>query len=156
MASLHDPLWREHFRAACALHPDAARRLTVEITEQGAAADPEAARAVLLALKAFSVRIAISEVGGAASSCRGLRDMPIDYLKVSGRFTRGVQRSGGALREIGALMAIARGRGIATIAQWIEDEDTARLLASCGVDLLQGHLFGQAEITAEGAVRAAS
>ena len=35
--------------------------------------------------------------------------------------------------------------GIATAAEWVDDEATARLLTAWGVDYLQGGLFGEPE-----------
>jgi EAL domain-containing protein (putative c-di-GMP-specific phosphodiesterase class I) len=33
-----------------------------------------------------------------------------------------------------------------TVAEWVEDEPTAVFLEKCGVDFMQGRLFGAAEI----------
>jgi EAL domain-containing protein (putative c-di-GMP-specific phosphodiesterase class I) len=38
---------------------------------------------------------------------------------------------------------MAQHLGIATAAEWVDDEATARLLTAWGVDYLQGGLFGE-------------
>jgi EAL domain-containing protein (putative c-di-GMP-specific phosphodiesterase class I) len=40
---------------------------------------------------------------------------------------------------VGAIVGIARGMGKKTIAEFVADEDTARLLARSGVDYAQGY-----------------
>lgn len=146
VTSLHDQQWQEHFRAACALYPGAASRLTVEITETCAIADLEATRSVLLALKAMNVKIAIDDFGSGHSSFRNLRDLPIDYLKIDGAFARNLAQSPDDRFFIRTLIDLAKNLHIPTIAEWVEDEATAQVLSDWGIDLLQGHLFGKAEV----------
>ena len=146
VTSLHDPDWQDHFRAVCRRHPGAASRLTVEITETCAVADLDATRAVLLALKALDIKIAIDDFGSGHSSFRNLRDLPIDYLKIDGAFARNLAQSPDDRFFIQTLIDLAKNLRIPTIAEWIEDEETAGILTGWGIDLLQGHLFGRAEV----------
>ncbi|WP_158809653.1 bifunctional diguanylate cyclase/phosphodiesterase [Beijerinckia sp. L45] len=147
VTSLHDQQWQEHFRAACARHPGAASRLTVEITETCAVADLDATRSVLLALKAMNVKIAIDDFGSGHSSFRNLRDLPIDYLKIDGAFARNLAQSPDDRFFIRTLIDLAKNLRIPTVAEWVEDEATAQILTEWGIDLLQGHLFGRAEVS---------
>ena len=147
VTSLHDPDWQDHFRAVCRRHPGAASRLTVEITETCAVADLEATRAVLLALKALDIKIAIDDFGSGHSSFRNLRDLPIDYLKIDGAFARNLAQSPDDRFFIRTLIDLAKNLRIPTVAEWVEDEATAQILTDWGIDLLQGHLFGRAEVT---------
>ena len=146
VTSLHDEGWLHHLRACCRLRPDAARRLTVEITETSAIADIEATKIVLTAMKAFGVKIAIDDFGSGHSSFRGLRQLPIDYLKIDGAFAQNLASSTDDRFFIRTLIDLARNLGIPTVAEWVEDEATAQILTGWGVDYLQGHLFGKAEL----------
>jgi EAL domain-containing protein (putative c-di-GMP-specific phosphodiesterase class I) len=146
VTSLHDAAWQRHFRAACALNSGAGKRLIVEITETCAIADIAATRAVLAMLKGLGVRIAIDDFGSGHSSFRALRDLPIDYLKIDGAFARNFARSPDDRFFIRALIDLARNLRVPTIAEWVEDEATALALAEMGIDLLQGHVIGKAEV----------
>ena len=146
VASLHESCWLDHLRVACKLRPDAARRLTVEITETCAIADLEATREVLAAIKPLGIKIAIDDFGSGHSSFRNLRQLPIDYLKIDGAFAQNLASSPDDRFFIRTLIDLARNLEIPTVAEWIEDEATATILADWGVDYLQGHLFGKAEI----------
>ena len=149
VTSLGDPHWFDHLRASCKLRPDAARRLTVEITETCAIADIEATRTVLAAIKPLGVKIAIDDFGSGHSSFRALRQLPIDYLKIDGAFAQNLAPSPDDRFFIRTLIDLARNLAIPTVAEWVEDETTARILADWGVSYLQGHLFGRAELAPE-------
>ena len=149
VTSLGDPHWFEHLRASCKLRPDAARRLTVEVTETCAIADIEATRTVLAAIKPLGVKIAIDDFGSGHSSFRALRQLPIDYLKIDGAFAQNLAHSPDDRFFIRTLIDLARNLAIPTVAEWVEDEATARILADWGVGYLQGHLFGRAELAPE-------
>ncbi len=144
--SLSDPQWLGELRAACRLRPDAARRLTVEVTETCAIADIEATRVTLAAIKPLGVKIAIDDFGSGHSSFRSLRQLPIDYLKIDGAFSQNLASSSDDRFFIRALIDLARNLNIPTVAEWVEDEETAGILTDWGVNYLQGHLFGRAEL----------
>lgn len=147
--SLQDRDWQQHFQIACSLYPDAAKRLTIEITETCAIADIEATREVLMMLKSLGIKIAIDDFGSGHSSFRTLRSLPIDYLKIDGAFARNCGRSADDQFFIRTLIDLARNLQIPTVAEWVEDEATARSLTAWGIDYLQGHFFGRAEIAVE-------
>ena len=144
--TLHESCWVDHLRVACKLRPDAARRLTVEITETRAIADLEATRKVLTAIKPLGIKIAIDDFGSGHSSFRNLRQLPIDYLKIDGAFAQNLASSQDDRFFIRTLIDLARNLEIPIVAEWIEDEATATILTEWGVEYLQGHLFGKAEI----------
>ena len=148
-ASLNDGVWIDHLRAACKLRPDAARRLTVEITESCVVGDLAATQAMLTEIKPLGVRIAIDDFGSGHSSFKTLRQLPIDYLKIDGTFAQNLAGSTDDRFFIRTLIDLARNLRIPTVAEWVEDEATAALLTEWGVDYLQGHLFGRAILDAD-------
>ena len=146
VTSLHDADWLDHLRACCRMRPDAARRLTVEITETCVIADIDAMGKVLGAIKPLGVKIAIDDFGSGHSSFRNLRGLPVDYLKIDGVFAQNLASSPDDRFFIRTLIDLARNLQIPTVAEWVEEEATANILAEWGVDYLQGHLFGKAEV----------
>ena len=146
VASLQDAAWTDHLRACCKMRPDAARRLTVEITETCVIADLVATGRMLAAIKPLGVKIAIDDFGSGHSSFRNLRELPVDYLKIDGAFAQNLANSADDRFFIRTLIDLARNLRIPTVAEWVEDEATAKILADWGVDYLQGHFFGKAEV----------
>jgi EAL domain-containing protein (putative c-di-GMP-specific phosphodiesterase class I) len=153
VTSLHNAPWLDHLRACCRLRPDAARRLTVEITETCLIADLEATSRILGRIRPLGVKIAIDDFGSGHSSFRTLRDLPVDYLKIDGVFAQNLASSPDDRFFIRTLIDLARNLKIPTVAEWVEDEDTANILAEWGVDFLQGHLFGKAEVASTPGLR---
>ncbi len=145
-ASLADPCWFEHLRTASRLRPDAARRLTIEVTETCAIGDIDATRVTLAAIKPLGVKLAIDDFGSGHSSFKTLRQLPVDFLKIDGAFCQNLASSQDDRFFIRTLIDLARNLQIPTVAEWVEDEETARILTEWGITYLQGHLFGKAQL----------
>lgn len=144
--SIADPCWFDHLRTASRLRPDAARRLTIEVTETCAIGDIEATRTTLASIKPLGVKLAIDDFGSGHSSFRNLRLLPVDFLKIDGAFCQNLASSQDDRFFIRTLIDLARNLQIPTVAEWVEDEETARILTDWGITYLQGHLFGKAKL----------
>ena len=145
-ATLRDPEWIDRFTQALALHPGAAERLIVEVIETVAIADVEATIALLKRVKALGVKIAMDDFGSGHTSFKNLRGLGVDIVKIDGAFVQNIARSADDRFFVRTLIDLARHLGIETVAEWVEDDEAMRLLTGWGVDYLQGHFFGQAEI----------
>ena len=154
--TMHDAEWPARLKAALAMHPGTVNRLVVEITETAAIADIEATRLAIATIKALGIKVAMDDFGSGHTSFRHLRTLGIDILKIDGAFMQNLARSPDDRFFVRTLIDLARHLGIPTVAKWVEDAETARILAEWGVDYLQGHFFGRAEVPGEeGVVRAA-
>lgn len=122
--------------------PGIASRLIVEVIETAAVRDPSGVRGRLDAMKALGVGIAIDDFGAGHTSFKLLRSFPVDILKIDGAFVQNLARSPEDRFFVRTLLDLAHHLGIATVAEWVEDEDSARLLAQWGVDYLQGNHCG--------------
>jgi EAL domain-containing protein (putative c-di-GMP-specific phosphodiesterase class I) len=127
--------------------PGVASRLIIEVTETIAVSDPIAARAHLDAMKELGVCIAIDDFGAGHTSFKHLRMFPIDILKIDGAFVQNLARSTDDRFFVRTLIHLAQHLGISTVAEWVEDEETAVMLAGWGVDYLQGDHCGKPEVT---------
>lgn len=65
------------------------------------------------------------------------------YLKIDMEFVRELPNSAKDRSVVSAIVALAGGFGQKTIAEGVENELTALLLADLGVDYGQGYLFGR-------------
>lgn len=132
------PAWLGMLGAHLGARPGVASRLIVEIAETAAMGDWGAMGARLAAMKALGVGVALDDFGSGHTSLKHLRDLPVDILKIDGAFVQNLARSGDDRFLVRALIDLARHLGVRTVAEWVEDEDAARLLAEWGVDYLQG------------------
>ncbi|MER7007542.1 EAL domain-containing protein [Dactylosporangium sp. NPDC000555] len=121
--------------------------LTLEITEGvlvGAGPQAEQTIAHLTALRAIGVRVAIDDFGTGYSSLAYLRDLPIDILKIDRSFLpRGSDDVAGQTPLVRAIVDLARGLGLTTVAEGVETDEHADLLRRLGCDRGQGYLLGR-------------
>jgi diguanylate cyclase (GGDEF)-like protein len=147
--TLADPAWLDTLSAHLGARPGVAERLIVEIVETAAIEDPAAMCARLNCMKALGVSIGIDDFGSGHTSFRHLRGFPIDLLKIDGAFVQNMSRSGDDRFFVRTLVDLAQNLGIATVAEWVENEETAAMLVEWGVDYLQGDYFGRPALPAE-------
>ncbi|KRD99886.1 hypothetical protein ASE63_10220 [Bosea sp. Root381] len=144
--SLADPEWLDAFLACTCGAPSVAERLIVEITETATIDNPARVAKLLGQVKSRGARIAIDDFGAGHTSLRHLRAFPIDVLKIDGTFTQNLRRSTDDRFYVRTLIDLARHLDVETVAEWVDDEMQASMLADWGVTYLQGHLIGKAEL----------
>jgi diguanylate cyclase (GGDEF)-like protein/PAS domain S-box-containing protein len=120
-------------------------RLVFEITETAAIANMEQAREFAERLHAVGCRFALDDFGAGFSSFYYLKHLPLDYLKIDGDFIRSLTSSDTDQLVVRSMIDIARGMGMKTIAEFVEDSETATMLHAMGVDLSQGYFHGRPE-----------
>jgi EAL domain-containing protein (putative c-di-GMP-specific phosphodiesterase class I) len=64
-------------------------------------------------------------------------------LKIDGSFIRGLARNTVDQHLVRAMVSVARGLGKRTIAEFVGDDETLRLLRGYGVDFAQGYFIGR-------------
>lgn len=139
--ALH-PDWMAAFRAHLSIDTSVAQRLVVEITETSLIEDLQAAQRLIEAIKDCGARVAIDDFGAGHTSFRNMRLLPIDILKIDGTFIRNLARSEDDRFFVQTLLQLARHLRIETVAEWVQDEETANLLTSWRVEYLQGDFVG--------------
>ncbi|HEV7258618.1 MAG TPA: GGDEF domain-containing phosphodiesterase [Bosea sp. (in: a-proteobacteria)] len=144
--SLSDPEWLDAFVACTSGVRGVAERLIVEITETATIDNPARIARLLGQIKDRGARIAIDDFGAGHTSLRHLRAFPIDVLKIDGTFTQNLRRSTDDRFYVRTLIDLAQHLGVETVAEWVDDELQASMLADWGVTYLQGHLMGRAEL----------
>lgn len=143
-ATLRDREWLPMLAAHLGARPGIASRLIIQVPE-AVAGDPEAALAPLNTMKAFGVGIGLTGFGTGHASLAALQSLPVDLAVIDGVFVQSLKRSTDDRLFVRTLIDLARHLGIATAAESVDDEASARLLSGWGIDYMQGSLFGEAE-----------
>ena len=143
-ASTADPDWWAALGAMLRAHSGVAERLTIEITETAAIHDIDETRGFVARVKDLGCRIAIDDFGAGNTSFRNLRKLSVDLVKIDGAFVQNLTRSEDDRAFVHALIDLARRLGLETVAEWVQDEEAAAILADWGCDYLQGALVGRA------------
>jgi len=116
--------------------------LIFELTETAAISNFEDAKAFASRLHARGCRFALDDFGAGFGSFYYLKSFPFDFLKIDGDFIRDIVTSPMNQLVVSAIVSIARGMGKKTVAEFVGDEEGARLLRTLGVDLAQGYHIG--------------
>jgi len=134
--------------------------LLFEVTENAAIADLSASSLLLSGLRDLGCRTALDDFGSGMSSFAYLRELPVDIVKIDGRFVRSLATNTVDQAMVRAMNDIAHALGKQTTAEFAETEDACRILAEIGVDYMQGFHFGRPEslaaVTRNEAIVAAS
>jgi len=146
VATLTAPDWVDRLKAALAARPGTAERLIVEIVETLAVEPIDEAARIVARIKALGVAVAMDDFGAGHTSFRNLRRLGVDIVKIDGAFVQNLARSIDDRFFVRALAELARHLGVATVAEWVEDAETRRLLVEWRIDYLQGRLLGRPEL----------
>ena len=107
---------------------------------------------ILTALRAEGVKVAVDDFGTGYSSLSYLRDLPIDTLKIDRSFMPADTTGGRQAALVRAVVDLARGLELTTVAEGVETCEHAELLRLLGCDRGQGYLSARpapaADITA--------
>jgi diguanylate cyclase (GGDEF)-like protein len=118
-------------------------RLTFEITETAHVHDYEAAAGFADRLTEFGCEVAIDDYGAGFGPFHYLRKIPFDVIKIDGAFIRDMPNSDADQLTVQAIVSIAHGLGKTTIAEYVQDDATTRMLREYGVDMAQGYHLGR-------------
>ncbi|MEO8313539.1 MAG: phosphodiesterase [Pseudomonadota bacterium] len=117
--------------------------LTLEITESVLMHEPEAARRNMELLRVAGVRFSIDDFGTGYSSLSQLRELAADELKIDQSFVRSTMRGSEHVAVLRAIIDLAHGLGLRTVAEGVETEEQWRLLAELGCSYAQGYLISK-------------
>jgi EAL domain-containing protein (putative c-di-GMP-specific phosphodiesterase class I)/GGDEF domain-containing protein len=118
-------------------------RLTFEITQSARIAAPEAANKFLQRLREQGFRVALDDFGTGAANFDYLSKIEVDLIKFDGKAMNAAHETRQGKAFVKALVAFSRELGVATVAETIEDERAVEFARACGVQFVQGFLFGE-------------
>ena len=95
-------------------------------------------------VKDLGCRIAIDDFGAGYTSFRNLRKLGVDIVKIDGAFVADIMRSEDDRAFVRTLIELAKRLKLSTVAEWVQNEEAARMLEAWGCDYLQGALIGLA------------
>ncbi|MCW2543943.1 MAG: hypothetical protein JWM40_1495, partial [Frankiales bacterium] len=123
--------------------PDPRGCLLLEVTETAAVVDIDRARAFAERLQAIGCTLALDDFGSGYGSFAYLKQLPFDVLKIDGQFVTGLVHNVEDQAVVTALVTIASALEKETVAEFVEDEATLRMLTALGVGFAQGYFIGR-------------
>ncbi|MCC5948400.1 MAG: EAL domain-containing protein [Nitriliruptoraceae bacterium] len=117
--------------------------LGFELTETALLTNDREARRFAEQVRAYGCRIALDDFGTGYGGLSYLKQLPVDTLKIDREFVRDALVDPASRRVLTAVVGLAEAFDLLTVAEGVEDEATAELLRSLGVQHAQGYHFGR-------------
>jgi len=136
----------QNYCRACGITLGPVKPIVFEITERQFLTNLDSLEADLKPLLDFGFRLALDDFGSGYSSFLYLARLPISFLKIEGWMVANLRKERKIAAIVESLAGFARREGIVTVAECIEDAETARVLREMGVNLGQGWHFGRPEL----------
>ena len=114
-----------------------------EITETSAIASLTSAQEFIQTLKGMGCQFALDDFGSGLSSFGYLKNFPVDYLKIDGSFVKDILDDPIDAAMVRSINEIGQIMGKTTVAEWVENEDIAKILKDIGVDMAQGYHYSK-------------
>lgn len=116
-------------------------KLCFEITERTAIAHLAAVADLIDAFRRIGCRFSLDDFGSGLCSFGYLQSLPVDEVKIDGRFIQDAMDNAASVEIIRAIHQVAKATGKKTVAEFVDDPRKLALLQQIGVDYAQGWLF---------------
>jgi diguanylate cyclase (GGDEF)-like protein len=123
--------------------------LTVELTEQAAITNLARAKLMVTRLGSLGCRFALDDFGTGANSLAYLKALQVDRVKIDGSFVRDILTDRNSRATIKAIVELAKGLGMETVAEFVESKPIAQEVRRLGVTYAQGYAYGKPEPLSE-------
>jgi EAL domain-containing protein (putative c-di-GMP-specific phosphodiesterase class I) len=117
--------------------------LILEVTEDQIVNDLKMANEVAIELREQRCSLAIDDFGAGYSSLGRLRQLPFSELKIDRAYVTDCHRDRVKEGMLESMIALARGFGLKTVAEGIENAHESHKLQGLGVAIGQGFLFAK-------------
>jgi diguanylate cyclase (GGDEF)-like protein len=117
--------------------------ISVELTEQAAITNLASAKQMVVRLGSLGCRFALDDFGTGANSLTYLKTLQVDRVKIDGSFVRDILTDRNSKATVRAIVELAKGLGIETVAEYVENEEIAQEVRRMGVDYGQGYAYGK-------------
>jgi diguanylate cyclase (GGDEF)-like protein len=120
------------------------RRLEIEITESALVENIGVAQTVIDDLRQVGVRIALDDFGMGYATLSQLLSFHLDKIKIDRSFVSRLDKSEDSQVIVRAILGLAKGFGLTTTAEGVEDAGQLAFLKANGCTEGQGYLFSKA------------
>jgi len=101
------------------------------------------------ALRAAGFKFAVEHFGKTDDSCRIMKHVPMDFIKIDGSLMQGLHKNTNIQNKVKELTRQAKGNNILTVAERVQDANTMAVLWQLGVAYIQGNYVQNQEIVIE-------
>ena len=139
--NLTDPSFLEFVLEQIGRNAILPEKLCFEITETAVVTHLEQAREFISTLRQVGCQFSLDDFGSGLSSFGYLKTLPVDFLKIDGRFVRDLLQDRVDHAMVDAINRTGHLMGLGTVAEFVESSAIVAELTRIGVDFAQGFAF---------------
>lgn len=117
--------------------------VVLEVTESRLMEDIVKPLEILTRLRLKGLALSIDDFGTGHSSMEQLKRIPFTELKIDRTFVNGATHDTTARAILESSVTLAKSMGMSTVAEGVENQEDWDLIASLGVDLVQGYFIAK-------------
>ena len=137
----HDlPLWISQQLKTARLASDA---IVFEIAEADASQYLKSAKAFVTAMSSLHCKTSIEHFGSSPNSFQLLKHLPVDYLKIDGKFIHNLMSDTDNQAVVKSIVEMACSMNKQCIAEFVEDASSLTVLFQYGVHYIQGYFLAE-------------
>ena len=118
--------------------------LVLELTEDLISKCRDDSAKILAQIKTTGVNISLDDFGAGFTSLAGLKELPLDEIKIDGRFVKGMSSGKNDMAIVKSILALAEALNMTAVAEHVETQAQEDMLAASGCVRFQGFLYGGA------------
>jgi len=122
---------------------DMGERITFELLESEMIEDFNIIEEFIMRVKAHGVKIAIDDFGSGYSNFEYLVKLHTDILKIDGSLIKDIHENRNNFLIVSHITKLAKELGMVVVAEFVSDEEVAKIVKELGIDLAQGYLYGK-------------
>ena len=140
-ASLTDENFLAFLKKQLSHQANLAQHICFEITETVAVSNLTEAVKFINELQGLGCKFALDDFGSGMSSFGYLKALPVNYIKIDGRFVRDIETDPTAKAIVESIHNIGHVMGLQSIAEFVESGPIQNCVRDIGVDYLQGYFI---------------
>ncbi len=144
-ATLEEPGTHAFVAGRLSQHEVPGHMLCFETSETSAVVNLSAATGLAHRVKSLGCRFALDNFGSGLSSFSYLKGLPLDFLKIDGRFVRDMLVDPMDRAVVESIHRIGRVIGLRTVAEFVETPEHLAAIRSVGIDAAQGFAIGSGD-----------
>jgi EAL domain-containing protein (putative c-di-GMP-specific phosphodiesterase class I) len=141
--SVADPKYLDGLENLLQQNQWASERVIFEITESARMADLESANKFIQRLRKDGYEVCLDDFGAGAASFQYLSTLEVDVVKLDGSAIQNAQKAAKGKAFLKALARFCTELGVHTIAEMVDSPQSLQFVRDCGVEYVQGFLFGK-------------
>ncbi len=116
-------------------------RICFEVAESAIADNLQSAQRFIEVLHGIGCEFALDDFGSGLGAFSNLKQLPIDYVKIDGTFTRNLVSDQVNQEMVSAMIKLARTMEFKVVAEQVEEQEDFDWLRDVGVHYAQGHFI---------------